>query len=254
MLDRYHVCVILAVVILGISKTGFGGGVGILSIPLMAMVMPAPTMIAVLAILLVVVDCFANLHYISQYDWPVLRWLLPGAVVGVAIGIAALLLMRGTDSTTFDRRLSLTIGLICLIFVLLQCWRLMGQYLPTLPIGPASSIAIGAVAGAVSTISHSAGPIVMLYLLQERIDKKRLVGTMLMFTLLINSVKMVCYGAVGVVTWATFHQTWWMIPFLPVGTLAGVWMNRRIPEKPFTVVMYVAAAATAVQMIYKALA
>jgi uncharacterized membrane protein YfcA len=45
-----------------------------------------------------------------------------------------------------------------------------------------------------------------------------------------------------------------MIPVLPVGTLSGVWMNRRIPEKPFTVVMYVAAAATAVQMIYKALA
>src|SRR3954469_8097833 len=103
MLDSYHVCVILAVVILGISKTGFGGGVGILSIPLMAMVMPAPTMIAVLAILLLVVDAFATLHYIGQYDGPVLRWLLPGAVVGVVIGIAVLLLMRGTDSTTFDR-------------------------------------------------------------------------------------------------------------------------------------------------------
>ena len=44
-----------------------------------------------------------------------------------------------------------------------------------------------------------------------------------------------------------------MIPFLPVGTLAGVWMNRRIPEKPFMAVMYAAAAATAAQMIYKAM-
>jgi uncharacterized membrane protein YfcA len=254
MLDSYHVCVILAVIILGVSKTGFGGGVGILSIPLMAMVMPAPTMIAVLAILLVVVDCFANLHYIGQYDWPVLRWLLPGALVGVAIGIAALLLMRGADSSTFDRRLSLTIGLICLLFVLLQCWRLLGFYLPTLPIGPGSSVAIGAVAGAVSTISHSAGPIVMLYLLQERIHQTRLVGTLLMFTLLINGVKIASYVLIGTVTWGTFHQTLWMLPFLPAGTLAGVWMNRRIPEKPFTVVMYLAAAATAVQMIYKALA
>ena len=65
---------------------------------------------------------------------------------------------------------------------------------------------------------------------------------------------MVCYGVIGAVTWATFQQTWWMIPFLPAGTLAGVWMNRRIPEKPFTVVMYLAAGATAAQMIYKALA
>ena len=253
MLDTYHVCVVLAVIILGLSKTGFGGGTGILSIPLMALVMPSPTMIAILAILLLVVDCFANVHYIGEYDWPVLRWLVPGAGVGVVIGIGVLLLMRGGDSSTFDRRLSLTIGLICLIFVLLQCWRLAGRYLPTLPVRPASSVAIGAVAGVVSTISHSAGPIVMLYLLQERIAKKRLVGTMLMFTLLINGVKVVSYVLIGTVTWATFRQTWWMIPFLPVGTLAGVWMNRRIPEKPFMAVMYAAAAATAAQMIYKAM-
>jgi uncharacterized membrane protein YfcA len=261
MLTTYHVCVIVAVVILGISETGFGGGIGILVIPLMALVMPAPTMIAILAILLVVVDCFANIHYWGDYDWPVLRWLIPGALIGVVIGIAALLLMRGSgpgggavDAGTFDRRLSLAIGLICLIFVLAQCWRLLGRGLPTLPVGPGSSVAIGAVAGVVSTISHSAGPIVTLYLLQERIDKRRLVGTMLMYTLLINCVKLVSYIAIGAVTWATFQQTWWMIPALPVGTLAGVWMNRRLPEKPFTAIMYAAAAVTAAQMIYKALA
>jgi uncharacterized membrane protein YfcA len=219
--------------------------------------MPASTMIAVLAVLLVVVDLFANVHYIGEYEWPVLRWLLPGAVIGVVVGMGALLLMRGSDSGTsgtFDRRLSLTIGLICLVFVAAQCWRLLGRPLPTLPTSPSSSLAIGAVAGAVSTISHSAGPILMLYLLQERIDKRHLVGTMLLYTLLINSVKLVSYVWIGAVTWATCRSTWWMIPALPAGTLAGVWMNRRLPEKPFTVIMYLAAAATAAQMIYKALA
>ena len=254
MLDTYHVCVLVAVLILGVSKTGFGGGIGILSIPLMAMVMPAPAMIAVLAVLLVVVDLFANAHYVGEYDWPVLRWLLCGAVIGVIVGLGALLLMRGSDAPTFDRRLSLTIGLICLVFVAAQCWRLTGRPLPTLPASAPSSVAVGAVAGVVSTISHSAGPIVTLYLLQERVEKRRLVATMLRYTLLINSVKLLGYWLVGTVTLATVRQTLWMIPALPVGTLAGVWMNRRLPEKPFTVVMYLAAAATAAQMIYKALA
>ena len=54
------------------------------------------------------------------------------------------------------------------------------------------------------------------------------------------------------VTLQTFKDSLWMIPFLPIGTLTGVWMNRRLPEKPFMIVMYVAAAATAAQMIYKA--
>ena len=255
MIDTYHVCVALAVVILGISKTGFGGGIGILSIPLMALVMPAEKMIAVLAILLVVVDLFANLHYLGEYDWPVLKWMIPGAVIGVAIGCAILLVMKQSDPASFNRKLSLIIGVLCVVFVLTQCLRMIGRDLPTLPSHPGSSVAIGGVAGAVSTLSHSAGPIVTLYLLQERVEKRRLVATMLMYTLLINSVKLVGYVAItATVSLATLKETVWMIPFLPIGTISGAWMNKRLPERPFMIIMYLAAAATAGQMIYKALA
>jgi uncharacterized membrane protein YfcA len=161
--------------------------------------------------------------------------------------------MSHADPTTFNRRLSLTIGLICLFFVAAQCWRMIGRTLPTLPPTPGSGVAVGAVAGTVSTISHSAGPIVTLYLLQERVEKRRLVGTMLLYTLLINSVKLVSYFVIGTVTLRTVRESLWMIPFLPIGTLAGVWMNRKLPEKPFMAIMYIAAAATAGQMIYKSL-
>jgi uncharacterized membrane protein YfcA len=253
LITSYHVCAALAVVILGISKTGFGGGIGILSIPLMAMVMPADQMIAVLAVLLVVVDLFANAHYLGEYDWPVLRWLIPGAVVGVAIGCAVLVAMRGGDPVTFNRKLSLTIGVLCLVFVLAQVWRMTGRELPTLPGSRGSSVAVGAVAGTVSTISHSAGPIVTLYLLQERVDKRRLVGTMLLYTLLINWIKLASYAYISTVTWQTVRDSAWMIPLLPLGTISGAWMNKRLPEKPFMAIMYLAAAATSVQMIYKAM-
>src|SRR3954470_21886872 len=135
---------IIAVIVLGVSKTGFGGGgIGILSVPLMAMAMPANEMLGVLAILLVVVDLLSNLHYLGQYDWPVLRWLLPGAGVGGVFGCVILLKMRGdanastaaaaTASDSFNRKLSLTIGLLCLIFVLAQVVRLFGGELPTPP-------------------------------------------------------------------------------------------------------------------------
>ena len=253
MFDRYHVYVILAVIVLGIAKTGFGGGIGILSILLMALVMPAEQMIAVMAVLLVVVDVVANLHYLGTYEWSVLKWMLPGGVFGVAVGTAAFLLMRGSDPASFNRHLSLTIGLICLIFVLVQCYRLTGRTIPTLPPNPANGFAIGAVAGGVSTVSHSAGPIIMLYLLQERLEKRRLVGTMLIYTLLINCAKMISYVTIThSVTLVTIRQCLWMMPFLPAGTLLGVWMNRRLPEKPFVIIMYVASAVTAAEMIYKA--
>ena len=152
----------------------------------------------------------------------------------------------------FDQNLSLAIGGICLIVVAMQAYRLTGRELPTPSTSAAAGTGVGFVAGTVSTLSHSAGPIVMLYLLQERVEKRRLVGTMLMFTLLINSVKLMSYmGVSHTVTAGTFKATAWMLPLLPVGTLSGAWMNKRIPEKPFVIIMYIAAGATAIQMIYK---
>lgn len=248
---NYYICAAAAVIVLGVSKTGFGGGIGILAMPLMAMVMPAQEMVAVLAILLVAVDLFSNVHYIGEWDWPVLKWMLPGAVAGVGVGLAVMQVMERMNPGRFDQNLSMTIGLICLAFVLLQAWRLTGRDVPTLPVGRTSSSAVGLVAGSVSTVSHSSGPIVLLYLLQERVEKRKLVGTMLLYTLLINSVKLVGYVAVSTVTLATLKKTAWMFPLLPVGTLTGVWMNKRMPERPFVVIMYVAAAATAGQMIWK---
>ena len=249
------VCIGISVVVLGISKTGFGGGIGILSIPLMAIAMPAPEMLAVMAVLLVAVDLLANLHYLGQYDWRSLKWLLPGAVVGVGIGCVALVVMKrqAGDVATFDRVLSLTIGLVCLGVVVAQVVRLMGGTLQSPRPGAGTGLAVGTVAGSVSTISHSAGPIVTLYLLQERIDKRRLVGTLLMFTLLINAVKLAAYSRMGVVRWETVRQTWWMIPLLPVGTIFGAWLNKRVAEKPFAIIMYLAALAAAGQMIWKAM-
>lgn len=249
------VCIAVAVVVLGIAKTGFGGGIGILSITLMAVAMPAREMLADLAILLVVVDLLSNLHYLGQYDWRSLRWLIPGAVVGVGIGCVVLVLLERetTSPAGFDRALSLIIGIICVAVVVAQVIRLIGGKLQSLKPGPVNGLAVGTVAGSVSTISHSAGPIITLYLLQTDVDKRRLVGTMLIYTLLINTVKLVAFAGVGTVTLSTFKHTLWMMPLLPVGTLCGVWLNKRVPEKPFAIIMYIAATFTAVQMIWKAI-
>jgi uncharacterized membrane protein YfcA len=123
---------------------------------------------------------------------------------------------------------------------------------PTLPSSSASSLAIGTTAGFVSTLSHGAGPIVTLYLLQERLDKRVLVGTLLLFFLLVNLAKLPTFIALGWINASTLRDSLWTIPLLPIGTLAGAWLHRRVAEKPFILVMYVATAATAGHMNWKA--
>ena len=254
--DLWHLAVIVfAVILLGISKTGFGGGMGVVVVPLLTLAMRPGDMLAVMAILLVAVDLLSNIHYLDSYDWPTLRWLLPGAVVGVAVGMVILHWIDASspDKAAFDRRLSLLIGLICLTVVILQVIRLAGVQLHSIAHGRTGGVVVGGVSGTVSTVSHTAGPIVMLYMLETRLEKRRLVGTMLLYTLLINALKLAAFAVSGIVTLATLKSTLWMFPLLPVGTIAGAWMNRRLSQKPFAVIMYVTAAYAAGQMIWAAL-
>src|SRR5262249_9373136 len=108
----YFVCVGLAVLVTGISKGGFGGGTGILAIPLMSLVMGPRQMLGVMLPLLIACDVLSNLHYLGEYDWSRLRWLLPGAVVGIVIGTITLYAMRGMPLVEFNQLMNFIIGVI----------------------------------------------------------------------------------------------------------------------------------------------
>ena len=247
----YYLCVGTAVLIIGISKAGFGGGTGIVAIPVMAAVMDADHMLGVMLPVLIAADVLSNLHYLREYEWRFLRPLLGGAVAGVILGSIGFFLFQRADPERFQQGLKILIGAICLIFVAMQAYGLTGRKVPTLPSHPASSVGVGALAGFVSSISHSAGPVVTLYLLQEKLEKRKLVGTLLLFFLIVNVSKVPTYAWLETINLSTLRDSIWFIPLIPIGTLAGAWMNKRVPEKPFAVILYAAAALTAGYMIYK---
>ena len=249
----YYCCVGAAVLITGISKSGFGGGIGIVAIPIMALVMPARHMLGVQLPLLIAADALSNLHHLKNYEWRILKPLVWGAIGGVLLGSLVFWMLRHSDPRGLQRGLSLLIGSVCFVFVLIQAWGLTGRRVPTLPSHPASSLAVGTTAGFVSTLSHGAGPLVTLYLLQEKLVRHLLVGTQVFYFLLVNSAKVPTYVAFGYINGATLRDSIWFIPLIPLGTLIGAWMNKRIPEKPFAAILYVAAAVTAGHMIWSAL-
>jgi uncharacterized membrane protein YfcA len=248
----YYSCVAAAVLITGISKAGFGGGIGIVAIPLMGSVMPASHMLGVLLPLLITADALSNLHHLRNYEWRILKPLIWGALAGVLLGSLVFWLLRNSNPVRVQHGFSLLIGIICLLFVGVQAWGLTGRTVPTLPAHPASSVAVGTTAGFVSTLSHGAGPLVSLYLLQEKLPRRILVGTQVFYFLLVNSAKVPTYVWSGTINRSTLLDSIWFIPLIPLGTLAGAWMNKRVPEKPFAAILYVAAAVTATHMIWAA--
>ena len=249
----YYTCVAAAVLIVGMSKAGFGGAAGIAAIPVMGAVMPPYHMLGVMLPLLIAADILSNLHHLKNYEWRFLRPLLAGAAVGVAMGSLGFWMLKDSHPEAFQGGLAILIGAICLLFVGLQLWGLSGRRVPEIPRTTPCSVGIGLVSGIVSTVSHSAGPIATLYLLPEKMDKGRLVGTLLLMFLLVNVSKIPTFVALGTINGQTLWDSLWFIPLIPVGTLLGAWLHKRVPEKPFVAIMYVTAAVTAAYMIWKSL-
>ena len=82
----FYPLAILAILIVGISKSGFGGGLGVLAVPLMSLVIPPLQAAAILLPLLVVMDWFTVWHYRKQWDKRNLLILLPAAILGIVLG------------------------------------------------------------------------------------------------------------------------------------------------------------------------
>ena len=255
----YFLCVGASVFIMALSKGGFGGGVGILSVPLMALAMGPIHMLGVMLPVLIVCDLLSNLHYLHNYDFTRVRWMISGAIPGIVIGGLFFVVLGGISPAAFNRLMTGLIGGLCLGIVAMQVYRLFGHDIPTLPPHPVSGVAVGLVAGTVSTLNHAAGPITTLYLLQERLEKRRLVGTLLLYTLIGNTLKVPVYLLPlqinhyrPLINFDTLRDSIWFVPLIPLGTLLGAWLNRRVSEKPFAVILYLFAALAAGQMVYKA--
>ena len=83
--------------------------------------------------------------------------------------------------------------------------------------------------------------------------KRRFVGPMLMYFLLINTAKLPTFISLDLINKRTLSDSIWFVPLLLIGTLLGTWMNRKVLERPFAVIMYMMAAVAAAAMVYKAL-
>ena len=243
------VCVVSAVIIVGIAKSGFGGGVAVVATPLFAIAMPTSEAVGVLLPVLIAADVFAVYQHYKNGKYRLLAWLWAGALVGVlaATGLIAILGHAGL----LERALNISVGVVCLGFVGLQLYRMFGGTVRGIPTGRGGALVTGGSAGVVSMLAHSAGPILTIYLLERKELKAAFVGTMAVFFIVLNLMKVPPYFALGLIHPGTMVASIWLLPLVPVGALLGYWMYKRVPEKPFTVIMYVAAALAACHMVYK---
>lgn len=246
-----HALTALAVLIIGLSKSGFGGGVGIVAVPLMAHALRVDRAVGVILPILIAADALATWQHRGTWSRRRIRDTVLGAMVGIAAGTAVLWFLQ--DSGRLVPALNGVVGATCLLFVALQVWRMMGGRVPRVPDTTTAGVSAGALCGAVSTVSHSAGPIMSIYLLEHRLEKRVLVGTLVLFFLAVNVAKLPTYVGLGLIHGDTLLTSAIYLPFVPVGAWLGLWMHHRVPERPFVLVMYAGAGAAGAHMLAKAL-
>jgi uncharacterized membrane protein YfcA len=91
----FYAIAVPAVLLLGISKSGFGAGLGSLAVPLMALAVTVPQAAAILMPVLFVMDVLGMAAFRKDLDKRLLRFMLPFAMLGILIGT---LLFKYMDS------------------------------------------------------------------------------------------------------------------------------------------------------------
>ena len=247
----FYPVAVVAILLTGISKGGFGAAGGV-AVPLMSIFIAPPEAAGIMLPILCAMDLFGLHAYRSRWSRAHLWVLLPGALVGIALGAAAF----GTLSVNAIR---LVVGVIAVAFALNRWFALSERLAARLAAGsvgrgPVAGAFWGTLSGFTSTLAHAGGPPFAIYLLPQKLDKTLFVGTSVVFFLVVNYVKLVPYYFLGQLNGGNLAAALAFAPLAPLGIGLGVWLHRRVPERAFYQVSYALLFATGTKLVWDALA
>ncbi len=243
----FYPVAVFAIVLTGIAKAGFGSGSGGIAVPLMSIFIAPPQAAGIMLPILCAMDVFGAYAYRGRWSTPHLRALLPGALIGIAIGALAF----GTLPLAAIR---LLLGTIAISFTLNQWFSLTARFVAShAQPGRVAGWFWGAASGFTSTLAHAGGPPFAVYMLAQRIDKTLLVSTSVAFFLAVNYAKLVPYALLGQLTPPNLTASLVFAPLAPLGIAPGVFLHRHLSERTFYQISYALLFATGVKLIYDAL-
>jgi len=236
----------LAVFLIGVTKSGFGSGVGLMIVPMTVVAMnhlqaKADIALGLMLPLLIVGDFIAVWQYRRLFSLRAVLRLLPGTAIGIFIGGWLLFIFHDKSRNFVTAFIEIEIGVESIVLVALQWYRIwrMGHMHMTHPSVLRSS-AVGVFAGVSSTLAHAAGPIIALHLLPQRMERQIYVGTCAIYFFVLNSAKVPVYAYDRQFHIQTFRLGLYLLPLVFVGAGFGFWITQRMNDRIFSQVVYAA--------------
>jgi hypothetical protein len=232
---------VAAAAFIGVAKTAVPG-IGLISVALFAAVLPARESTGAILPLLMVGDVLGVSIYRRDSDWSVLLRLLVPITFGILVGVGFVYL---ADDVVMRR----TIGAVVLVLVGVHI-ALAGRLSEPLTT-PRTSLAwlYGWLAGFTTMVANAAGPVMSLYLLAQRLEVRRFLGTMAWFFAAVNLVKLPFSIGLGLIDRSSLVLDAVLAPAVVVGALIGALIARRISQRVFEVLVLVFAVAGALNLL-----
>ncbi|MBW0146218.1 sulfite exporter TauE/SafE family protein [Marinobacter arenosus] len=227
-----------AALISGFSKFSVGG-MGMLIVPVLMLAYPGPEALGILVPIYIVADLIAIFIYRKAVNWSVLIRLLPLLMFGMGVGAWFLAGMNGDQ-------FALLIGLSIVGMLLLGIW--LDHYEATFMRHPFTAKAVGFVAGVISMTASAAGPILSLYIMEQRLEKESYVSTRAWLFLVIDLAKVPLLYQLGFVNAETTWLGLQSIPGMLVGGLVGYLLLSKMQFQQFKWLIRVVSAIAAVKI------
>lgn len=234
----------VAAFIVGLSKGGLPGA-GMLSVPILSLVMSPISAAVLLLPIYILSDVIAVWLYRREYSATNLQVLIPAGFLGVGVGWL-------TASMVSDAAVSLLIGLMGVVFCL-DVW--FGKRHREAPRASTIGKGIfwGTLSGFTSFVSHAGAPPYQVYVLPQKLTKMVFAGTSTIMFAAINLAKVVPYATLHPYTTEQIQCAALLLPAALVGTVAGRGLIRWMPEARFFLVVQIALFVICLRLIYSAL-
>ena len=211
---------------IGMAKTGLGG-LGMLVVPVLANIFGAKSSTGILLILLIMADIFGVRYYHMHADMRQLVKLIPSTIIGIVTGVFV-------GDQISDEYFQLLLVIVIISGVLMTVIKV------EIKENKIFSIIVGFLGGFITMIGNAAGPIMAIYFLSMGFNKNKFIGTAAWFFLFVNLFKVPFH----VFIWDTIDLDILLFdlilfPLILIGALIGVWIVKKIPERPYKIFVIV---------------
>lgn len=240
----FYAVAVPAVLLMGISKSGFLLGFGSLATPMLALTLPVPQAAAIMLPLLLAMDLTGVRQVLRDCDRELLRWLVPAGLLGTLLGT----LLFGLLST---QTVAAVVGALTLLFLAQRL--LFPPHRDAAPPRKAVGFVLGIAGGFTSFVAHAGSPPLSAYMLPLRMNPVRLAATMAALFGALNLSKWIPYAWLGLIDSRNLLTSLALVPLAPLGVWLGMWATRRIDAGWFYRIAYTGMGLTGVKLLWDGL-